>query len=53
MKKLFRVIYAVGFLMLIIGAGAMDSESVVVPMVMTFSGVAITVTGAYMEEAYT
>lgn len=53
MKKISRTIFAVGFFMLLIGAGAMDSESVVVPMVMTFSGLAIAVTGAYMEDAYT
>lgn len=53
MKKVFKVVMGIGFFMLLCGAGGMDSESVIVPLIMAFSGLAIFVTGAYMEEAYT
>lgn len=52
MKKVFKAIMGFGFFVLLCGAGGMDSESVIVPLIMAFSGLAIFVTGAYMEDLY-
>lgn len=53
MKKVFKAIMGFGFFLLLCGAGGMDSQSVVAPMIMAFGGLAIFITGAYMEELYT
>ena len=36
-----KIIVCIGFLLMIIGAGSMDSEVLVVPYIMTFLGVAL------------
>lgn len=36
-----KIILAVGFLLILIGAGSMDSDVLMIPYIMTFSGCAL------------
>ena len=41
MRYIIKFLSGVGFMMMLIGMGAMDSESKVVPMIMAFAGVGV------------
>lgn len=52
MKLLIRGFMAIGFLLILLGAGGMDSESVVVPMLMAFLGTGMVAFGGYIDSYY-
>jgi len=52
MKILIRSFMSIGFLIMLVGAGAMDSESVIVPLLMTFLGVGMVAFGGYIDSYY-
>lgn len=52
MKKLFFIISAVGLISLMIGAAGMDSESLVVPVVMAIVGAVLLLIGGKGVEHY-
>ena len=53
MKHLSTFIQAIGFCLLFLGWGAMDSASVFLPIVAMFSGVGIFAIGGQLREAWT
>ena len=52
MKILTRGLIGVGFILMMLGGAGMDSASLVVPMIMAFSGVGMLVAGGSIEELY-
>ena len=52
MKHLSTIIQAIGFCLLFLGGGAMDSASVFLPIVAMFSGVGIFAIGGQLREAW-
>ena len=50
MTRIARVTECIGFLMIMLGGGAMDSASLVGPITMAMIGCALLWTGAKMEE---
>lgn len=50
MKVLLKSVQCIGFVLLGIGGGAMDSTSIVIPMIMAFVGLGMTIAGLKMEE---
>ncbi len=52
MKILIRVIMLIGFLLILVGAGGMDSESVIIPLLMTALGVGMFAFGGYLDSYY-
>lgn len=53
MKHLSTIIQAIGFCLLFLGWGAMDSASVFLPIVAMFSGVGIFAIGGQLREVWT
>lgn len=53
MKKVAKIMEILGILLLFVGGGSMDSASIVLPIVMAFSGLAIAFSGAALEEQWT
>jgi len=49
MQKTGRIIATIGFLLVMIGAGGMDSASLIAPTVMMLCGVVMMYSGASME----
>ncbi len=49
MQKTGRVIGAIGFLLVMLGAGAMDSTCLIAPVTMLLCGVVMMYSGASME----
>ena len=49
MQKTGRIIATIGFLLVMIGAGAMDSASLIAPVAMVLSGCVMMYSGASME----
>lgn len=52
MKYLIRAFMAIGFCITLTGMGAMDSESIVVPLCMTILGAGMLAFGGYLESYY-
>lgn len=52
MRKLAKVAEAIGITMLFIGGAAMDSPSIVAPVVIAFSGLVIAFAGISIEGRY-
>ena len=52
MKWFIRAFMAIGFSVMLIGMGAMDSESVIVPLCMTFLGIGMMAFGGYVDDWY-
>lgn len=53
MKATAKIMEFIGIVLLFIGGGAMDSASMVVPMVMAFVGMGIAFAGAALDEQLT
>lgn len=52
MRILAKVSEAIGITMLFVGGAAMDSPSLIAPVVMAFTGIAIAFAGVAIEERY-
>ena len=49
MHKTGRIIGTIGFVLVMLGAGAMDSTTLIAPVAMLISGIALLYSGASME----
>ena len=45
-----KVIEFIGILLMLMGGGAIDSTSMMIPMIMAFAGLGIFVGGCYLED---
>lgn len=52
MKILAKIMMGAGFCIMLTGMAGMDSESVIVPIVMAFVGIGIVAFGGYLESYY-
>lgn len=50
MKRVLSVLEGIGFILMMIGMGSMDSASVVIPMVLTFGGIGMMCAGSRLED---
>ena len=52
MKHLIRIFMGTGFVTMLIGMGAMDSESIIVPICVTCLGIGMFAFGGYLDSYY-
>ena len=52
MKYLIRAFMGIGFIATLIGIGAMDSESIIVPICVTCLGIGMLAFGGYIDSYY-
>ena len=52
MRHFFRAIEGIGFVAILIGMGAMDSPSILVPFLTIIIGLALFATGNYFEDYF-
>lgn len=52
MKKMFKAISGIGFTAILVGGGAFDSASTILPLMIVLIGIALYAVGTYMEDNY-
>lgn len=52
MKYLIRAFMGIGFVAMLFGAGAMDSSSIIAPIMITILGIGMFALGGYLDSYY-
>jgi len=52
MKYLIRSFMGIGFVAMLFGAGAMDSNSIIAPILITILGIGMFALGGYLDSYY-